>query len=122
MAEDFRDELHSVQQSLAVLSKTLEGLQYEMRQGFIDMKNLIQGLDNRLISTEHRLQQQIVQLENRTRQDIGELRTTAKHQMWTMVGAVVFAVLAIAYSTAKLPPIPRESCHPFHAKAATHST
>jgi hypothetical protein len=27
----------------------------------------------------------------------------------------------IAYSGAKLPPIPDESCHPFHSKAATDS-
>jgi hypothetical protein len=27
----------------------------------------------------------------------------------------------IAYSRANLPPIPRQSCHPFHLKAATHS-
>jgi ABC-type uncharacterized transport system substrate-binding protein len=32
------------------------------------------------------------------------------------------ADLPVAYSTPKLPPIPGESCHRFHAKAATCST
>jgi len=31
----------------------------------------------------------------------------------------IFQSKAATYSTPKLPPIPRQSCHPFHAKAAT---
>jgi hypothetical protein len=38
------------------------------------------------------------------------------------ITAIVTALALGAYSTAKLPPIPGESCHPFHTKAATRST
>jgi len=36
--------------------------------------------------------------------------------------AKTLAVRQVAYSTPKLPPIPGESCHRFHGKAATCST
>ena len=35
---------------------------------------------------------------------------------------ILVAAMMAAYSTRKLPPIPRQSCHQFHVKTATDST
>ena len=96
---EVREDIHNVQQSLAVLTKTVENLQYQVQQGFSDIKVTMQNLEQRSQQGFNLLQGEIQRLEQRSQQDINNLRqdmrearSTTTRQMWTMITLVIAIV------------------------------
>ncbi len=79
LRREFKDETAGLRQDVAVLAKTVERLAQTMTTGFADLR------------------QEMAQLRQDVRQDIREVRTTSQRQMWVILGAVIVALIKIAF-------------------------
>jgi dsDNA-specific endonuclease/ATPase MutS2 len=108
LRREFKEETAGLRQDVAVLAKTVEHLAQTMTTGFAELRQemvqLRQETRQEMTQLRQDMRQDMVQLRQdihqditQLRQEIRDVRATGQRQMWVILGAVIVALIKIAF-------------------------